>query len=125
MSILFKTSSNASIGVLGGYGYVHVVSVMNSVVAVLQVRWLVSLRRVGKRRRGFDRPLAISQSLYSTMVGWAIVHFNPPKEIGLERRGKRRETTESEYEEKSKKDFEDALNMFARSALLQSCFLSL
>ena len=37
MSIPFKTSSNASIGVLGGYGYVHVVSVMNSVVAVLQV----------------------------------------------------------------------------------------
>ena len=127
MSIPFKTSSNASIGVLGGYGYVHVVSVMNSVVAVLQVSMVGVVLRAcsGKREDEVLDRLGLAYFaviVFHAMVGWAIVHFNPPKEIGLERRGKRRETTESEYEEKSKKDFEDALNMFARSVLLQSSF---
>ena len=140
LSMPFKTSSNAAVGIIGGYGHVHVVSVMNSVVAVLQV--LDGLRRVkrvvvvrGKRRErgvGRARLAYFVVVMFHAVLGWAIVYFSRPKKIGLERTMRRRRIEmrrrreafeeEEEEEEESKKYFVDALNMFGRSILLQLSF---
>ena len=103
MSIPFKTSSNASIGVLGGYGYVHVVSVMNSVVAVLQVSMVgVVLRVLGSETTRFwIARFGVFRSHCIPRDGWmGDCSFQSAEKDWVGTQGKRRETTESEYEEK-------------------------
>lgn len=138
LSMPFKTSSNAAVGITGGYGHVHVVSVMNSVVAFLQVLMVcVVLRASSSEEKGEKEALDALGLAYFVVVmfhavlGWAIVYFSRPKKIGLEQtmRRRRREmrrrreaAEEEEEEEESKKYFVDALNMFGRSILLQLSF---
>jgi len=127
----FKTSSNASVGVLGGFGHVHVVSLMNSAVAILQVAMVCVVLRMcsAKGERGVLDALGLAYFvvvMLHSILGWTIVYFSPPKRIGLERKAvKRRSETAREgerEEEESKKYFVDALNMFGRSILLQLSF---
>jgi len=132
----FKTSSNASVGVLGGFGHVHVVSLMNSAVAILQVAMVCVVLRMcsAKGERGVLDALGLAYFvvvMFHSILGWTIVYFSPPKRIGLERKAvkRRRETAREnaegereEEEEESKKYFVDALNMFGRSILLQLSF---
>ena len=144
LSMPFKTSSNAAVGIIGGYGHVHVVSVMNSVVAFLQVLMVCVVLNASSSSEGKGEKEALDALglayfvvvMFHAVLGWAIVYFSRPKKIGLERtvRRRRREMRrrreafeeegeeEEEEEEESKKYFVDALNMFGRSILLQLSF---
>ena len=143
LSMPFKTSSNAAVGIIGGYGHVHVVSVMNSVVAFLQVLMVCVVLKASSSSEGKGEKEALDALglayfvvvMFHAVLGWAIVYFSRPKKIGLERTMRRRrrrremrrrreaaEEEGEEEEEESKKYFVDALNMFGRSILLQLSF---
>ena len=140
LSMPFKTSSNAAVGIIGGYGHVHVVSVMNSVVAFLQVLMVCVVLHASSSSEGKGEKEALDALglayfvvvMFHAVLGWAIVYFSRPKKIGLERTMRRRRIEmrrrreaaeeEEEEEEESKKYFVDALNMFGRSILLQLSF---
>ena len=132
-SMPLKTSSNAAIGVLGGYGFVHAVSLMNSCIALAQVVSVVVVLHLSEKKseRNVLDMLGVAYMVIVGVhmcVGWLLVFFKNPiqdvvrtSELVLDDLEEEEEEEEN-LEEERKQYWQDAFDMFTRSILLQASF---